>query len=284
MKKFTFSILLLFSLLFCFAVNVQAASDSVEDYAGLFKPEEISQFKELIAPIEKKSKARVFILTTYQNNQTAQKFADLFMLGKIGKDANGVTFLIDMDNREFYISTSGNMIDYMDDSRIDQALDIIEPNIKNGDYFQAGTVFLKSVQKNFDAGVPGGHYRVDTETGKIIRYKVLTGREIDIALFMAGIITIIVVIGTVSSYNLKSVIHKYPFREKSSLNLITKTDHLSNSFVTTRRITKSSSNSSHQSSSNSSSKNRSKSSVKRKGGGSTHKTNGGTFGGGGRKF
>lgn len=266
MKKFTLSVILLIGLFFCFATTVQAADDSVEDRAGLFTPEEISQFKELITPIEEKSKARVFILTTNQNNMSTEKFADFFMLEKIGKDANGVTFLIDMDNRGFHISTSGNMIDYIDDKRLNQALDEIEPSMINRNYFQAGKIFIKNVDQNFELGVPGGHYRIDTETGKIIRYKVLTGTEIGIAFVLSIVLSAVFVIINISKYRLKFGTYKYPFREKSALNLTTRNDHLINSFVTTRRIPRNNSNSGGG------------------GGSSTHSTGGGTFGGGGRSF
>ena len=267
MKKFVLSTLLFIGLFLCFATNAQAASDSIEDRAGLFTVEEISQFKELITPIEEKSKARIFILTTNQNDMSTEKFADFFMLEKIGKDANGVTFLIDMDNRGFHISTSGNMIDYIDDKRTKQALDEIEPSMINGDYFQAGKVFLKNVDRDFEAGVPGGHYRIDTETGKVTRYKVLTGTEIAIAFALAIVLSVVFVVINISKYRLKFGTYKYPFREKSTLSLTTRNDRLIHSFVTTRRIPKSNSNGGGGS-----------------GGSSTHSTGGGTFGGGGRSF
>ncbi|MGC3033535.1 TPM domain-containing protein, partial [Enterococcus faecalis] len=69
-------------------------------------------------------KASVFIVTT--NNKTygdEQEFADHYLLIKVGKDQNAILFLIVMDLRKVYISTSGNMIVYMTDARIDDTLD-----------------------------------------------------------------------------------------------------------------------------------------------------------------
>ncbi|WP_207694264.1 hypothetical protein DOK67_0002399 [Enterococcus sp. DIV0212c] len=266
MRKIGFSLFAFIFLLFGFSLNVQAAEDSVDDQAALFTSEEISQLKDAITPIEAKAKARVFIVTNNDNNMDSTRFADYYMLDRIGKNNNGITFYLDMNQRKFIISTSGNMIDYLTDKRIDQTLDAIEPNMVAGNYFLAAQSFLEKTSYYFDQGVPGGHYRVDTETGKITRYKSLTTTEIIIAFVAASILSGIFFAVSISKYQLKFGTYKYPFREKSSLNLTRRNDILVNSFVTTRRIPKN--NSSGGSG----------------GGSSTHSTGGGSFGGGGRSF
>ncbi|OJG26748.1 hypothetical protein RU98_GL003135 [Enterococcus caccae] len=189
------------------------------------------------------------------------------MLDRIGKNQNGITFYIDMNQRKFIISTSGNMIDYFTDKRIDQTLDdAIAPSMKNGQYFQAAQRFLENTNTYFEQGIPGGHYRVDTETGKITRYKVLTTTEIILAFVAAIVLSGIFFALSISKYQLKFGTYKYPFREKSLLNLTRRNDTLINSFVTSRRIPRNNSNGGSG------------------GGSSTHSTGGGTFGGGGRSF
>ncbi|OJG75861.1 hypothetical protein RV12_GL000200 [Enterococcus quebecensis] len=189
------------------------------------------------------------------------------MLDRIGKDQNGITFYIDMNQRKFIISTSGNMIDYMDNKRINRTLDDIEVSMKNGNYFQASQSFLENISHYIDQGVPGGHYRIDTETGKITRFKSLTTTEIIIAFVAAIILSAVFFIVNISKYQLKFGTYHYPFREKSNLNLTRRNDTLINSFVTTRRIPRNNSRSGGSG-----------------GGSSTHSTGGGTFGGGGRSF
>ena len=78
-----------------------------------------------------------------------------------------------MDLRKIYISTSGNMIDYMTDARIDDTLDKIWDNMSQGNYFAAAQTFVQETQAFVNKG-SWGHYRVDSETGKITRYKVIT--------------------------------------------------------------------------------------------------------------
>ncbi|MBO0473186.1 hypothetical protein IGL98_001521 [Enterococcus sp. DIV0840] len=268
MRKISITLFTAMFLLFGFSVSAQAADDSINDQASLFTTEEITQLNEAIIPIEAKAKARVFIVTNNDNDMDSTRFADYYMLDRIGKNQNGITFYIDMNQRKFIISTSGNMIDYMTDKRIDQTLDDIEPSMKNGNYFQAAQSFLKNTSYYFDQGVPGGHYRVDTATGKVTRYKALTTTEIIIALVAAVVLSGIFFVISISKYQLKFGTYKYPFREKSTLNLTRRNDILINSFVTTRRIPRNNSNGGGSGG----------------GGSSTHSTGGGTFGGGGRSF
>lgn len=267
MRKYCFSLLAAIFLLFSFAMNAQAADDSIDDQASLLTAEEVLQLNEAIRPIEAKTKARIFIVTNTDNDLDSTRFADYYMLDRIGKNQNGVTFYIDMNQRKFIISTSGNMIDYLDDKRIENTLDDIEPSMKSGNYFQAAQSFLENTSHYFDEGVPGGHYRVDTETGKITRYKALTTTEIIIAFVVAIVLSGIFFAVSISKYQLKFGTYKYPFREKSSLDLTRRNDTLINSFVTTRRIPRNNSNGGSGG-----------------GGSSTHSTGGGTFGGGGRSF
>lgn len=270
MKKIIIQLMVSLFLLVGLPFLVQAGDDSIDDQTGLFSPEEINRLKEEITPIEKEAKARIFIFTDALNEINSQENADNFMLHKIGRSQNGVTFYIDMKQRNFVISTSGNMIDYLNDERIEAMLDVIEKSMIEGNYMQAAETFLQNVNSYFKEGVPGGHYRIDTETGKITRYKTLTGAKIVTALITAIVLSIIYFVVNIFKYNLKFGKYKYPFKEKSTLQLTIKNDHLINSFITTRQISKNKSGWGGHSG--------------KGGGSSTHSTGGGTFGGGGRKF
>lgn len=268
MKKLSLSLFMVLFFFFSFPFISQAQSDSIDDQAGLFSTEEITQLQQKITSLEEKTKASIFILTDNSNDIDSQRAADYYMLDKIGKNENGITFYIDMSQRTFVISTSGNMIDYFTDSRVNTALDDIEPSMRARNYLAATETFLTSVEQNFEKGVPGGHYRIDSETGKITRYRVLTKTEIIIALIVAIVISGIFFAISVSKYQLKFGSYKYPFREKSSLSLSKKEDRLINSFVTTRRIPRNNSGGGGSGG----------------GGSTTHNTGGGTFGGGSRGF
>lgn len=224
---------------FFWSNDVKATTVTVNDEAGLFTQEQIQTLETQAQSINKKIKWQLFIVTTNTNSEEPRTFADDYLRNAIGNDQNGSVLLIDMGQREIYISTSGNMIDYLDDHRIDATLDDVYNQMTNTDYFAAAQAYLSKTSEYVDAGVPGGHYRVDEKTGKITRYKVLTTMEGVIAIVLALVLSLVFYFVTVSRYQLKSGTYKYPFREKSNIKLIDKTDRLTNSFVTTRRIPKS---------------------------------------------
>lgn len=61
-----------------------------------------------------------------------------------------------MDLRKVYISTSGNMIDYMTDARINDTLDKVMDGMSQGNYFAAAQTFVQETQAFVNKGVPGG--------------------------------------------------------------------------------------------------------------------------------
>lgn len=267
LKKGLLSLLFLLSLFFS-TLTVFAEGTTVTDEARLFTSEEISELTTLATEINQTIKGEIFIVTKTNNNQSPETFSDNFLRDRIGNDNNGSVLLLDMSQREIYISTSGNMIDYLTDSRIERILDAVYTGMSEQNYYQAAHDYLTMTKDFIQSGVPRGHYRVDRETGKITYYKVLTLGEIlfslGIALVASGIFLAIVK----SRYQMKSGTYKYPFLEQSTFNLSNKENHLTNSFVTTRRIPKPPSNSGGGSG----------------GGSTTHSSGGGSFGGGGRSF
>ncbi|MHC5269769.1 TPM domain-containing protein [Enterococcus sp. LJL98] len=270
-KKFFFSLFLFLSFFLSHLTNVPVWADSptVTDEAGLFTAEERDELTRLAQEINQAIKGEIFITTQIANETDPETFSDNFLRDRIGNDQNGSVLLLDMTQREIYISTSGNMIDYLDDARIETLLDAVYDGMASGDYLQAAQSYLSLTKEYVAKGVPRGHYRVDRETGKITYYKVLTLGEMLFALAIALVISAGFFIVIKSRYQLKRGTYTYPFLEQSSFQLKKKEDHLTNSFVTTRRIPKPSSNSGGGSGG---------------GGSTTHSSGGGSFGGGGRSF
>ena len=247
-----------------------AAENTVTDNAGLFTPSEIQSLSEQADKLNEKIKGEVFIATTNNEIDDIEYTTDRFLADRIGNDQNGSALMIDMGNRNFHVSTSGNMIDYITNSRREDMLDNIYDQMAAGNYYQAARVYLENAASYVEAGVPGGHYQVDRETGKITYYKVLTPLEIGLSLLVAAVISIAFFIIVKSKYQLKMGGYKYPYQEKSSIKLTQKEDRLVNSFVTTRRIPRPPKNNGGGGGFG--------------GGSTTHSSGGGTFGGGGRSF
>ena len=261
------ALFLLLGFLF-FSLPVYAASPTVNDEAGLFTPEAIEAMNASAQVLNEKIKGEIFVVTTTTNTQSPETFSDNYLRERVGNDNNGAILLLDMSQREIYISTSGNMIDYLNDSRIESLLDTVYESMSAQDYNNAALNFFKQASEYVDKGVPHGDYRIDRDTGKITYYKVLTGFEIMIALSIAAAVALGFFFTIKARYQLKSGTYKYPFQEKSTFKLTGKEDRLVNSFVTTRHIPKPSNNSGGGGG----------------GGSTTHSSGGGTFGGGGRSF
>ncbi|MGM0213647.1 TPM domain-containing protein [Enterococcus sp. AZ109] len=255
-------------LLFLLPINALAASDSVVDEAGLFTSDQQAELASLADTLNEKIKGETFVLTTNSNTEDPQLFANQQLKARVGEDGNGALLLLDMGQRELYLTYSGNMIDFITDRRRDNILDSVEAAMQEGDYYQAASGYFTQAAEFVDAGVPGGHFRMDGETGEVTVYRAITGLEAAIALGIAGIVGIAFFVVTRMRYQLKLGTYRYPYREQSHLELDERQDQLVNSFVTTRRIPKPSNNGGGMGG----------------GGSTTNSSGGGTFGGGGRSF
>ncbi|MEG0078069.1 TPM domain-containing protein [Enterococcus sp.] len=264
MKKICSSLTLLATFLFLLlALPVYGATGYINDEAQLFSPEQTNQLNQEAEKLGQKIKGGIYIVTT----DKPRSFANEYLRDKVGNNQNGAVFLIDLNQREMYVATSGNMIDYLTDSRREEFFDTVSSDMSNGNYYAASTTFLSKMTDYVNAGIPGGHYRIDEETGKITYYKTITLLEGVIAFALALVASVAFFVIVKSRYQLKLGTYKYPFKQNTQLELTENENRLINSFVTTRRIP------------------RNNSSGGGGGGGSTtNSSGGGTFGGGGRGF
>ncbi|WP_071131833.1 TPM domain-containing protein [Enterococcus timonensis] len=271
MKKFAIFLGTLF-LFLSLSLGVNAADSVVIDDADLLSASEMSELTNQMNALAEKTKAPMMIITSYDLDQDDPRFGVDRRLGDyVGDNQNGILFYLDMTGRTVYLSTSGNMIHYLTDSRIDQALDAIyEGGLTDGNYFSAAQIFIQETEKYFDAGVPGGHYTVDEATGKVTKYKTITLLEGIIAFVLAAGLALAFYFITRNRYRLTKVDYAYSFSEHGTLDLTEKEDPLVNSFITTRRIPKV--------------QNNNKGGGGGGGGSTTHSSGGGSFGGGSRGF
>ena len=144
------------------------ASEKVYDFADLFSlDEELSLYNSINSFIEKTGYDMAIVTVNYNNKESAMEYADDFYdYNDFSK--NGILFLIDMDTREYYISTSGEVIFYFDDYRIESVLDVLEYDIGSGNYIGAANSFVDEVIYYNDLGIVTSKYAID-KNGKIVR-------------------------------------------------------------------------------------------------------------------
>jgi len=252
--------------------NVSDIAESfVYDYAGLLLTDEITDLEMQIADMKEKTGWDIFAVTTdYAEGKSATAYADDFYDERTAEDSDGILVLIDMDNREIYISTCGKAIRYLTDARIERILDDGFYYVSNGDYASCLSAMLSTAEYYYDAGIQENQYNYDVETGAVSEYRVLTWMEVVPVFLLAALVGLAIFLGVKRSYSMKGGRYDYPYMKYGKLDLTAHQDQFLRAHTTHQRIqTSSSSGGGHSSSGRS----------------STHRSSSGrSHGGGGRKF
>lgn len=242
---------------------------TVADDASLLSEEEAKRLKSAAEELAGESGWNVIAATC---DDAAGKSArtlceDYFNTYTAGDD--GVSCLIDMDNREIYLSTAGEAICYLTDSRIDDILDDAYEAVSEGDYSECLYRMLTGVKAAYQRGMPDNLKIYDADTGEVTVRRRLTIWEFAAALCAALAAGIVVFASIVGKYRLKWGTYEYDFHESGEICLTKEEDRFVNQVVTHRHIPKNTGTAGS-------------------GGGSrstVHRGSGGrSFGGGGRRF
>lgn len=270
-----------FSACLFFAMDVWAETDYVYDYANLLTTEEEDALQKSAEFCENKWNMNFLVVTTDDaEGKSSREYADDFYDERFpeSSEEDGVLYLIDMENREIYLSTCGEAIRYLTDSRIDSILDEAYEYATAGEYYGTFATFFLRTDEYLAQGIPSDQYHYDIETGETDYYNdsydktaQLTTLEFAIALAVAAVAAVGTCGFIKGKYQLKFEDFHYDAYTDSEIRLYLKEDRLVNSFVTHRRIPRNNT-------------------VSRSGGGggsrsSVHRSSGGrSHGGGGRKF
>lgn len=242
---------------------------TVIDDASLLFEEEIDGLKTRAEALAEHTGWHIVIATCEDaDGKTAQTVCEEYY-NTYAEGEDGISCLIDMDNREIYIATSGEAISYLTDGRIEDLLDDAYEEISQEHYMECFDRMLEGAESAYNKGIPDNSVIYNEDTGEKIVNRQLTGGEFLIALLVAAAVFLAVFFGIIGKYRLKWGTYKYDFHQSGSMELTKERDHFINQVVTHRHIPKnddsSSSGSSHTS--------------------TTHTGAGGNnFGGGGRKF
>lgn len=258
-------------------MHVSAEEIYVYDHADLLTVQEEEKLQNYADVMKDAWEMNFLIITTDDaEGKTSMEYADDFYDACFPEESeeDGMAYLIDMDNREIYLSTSGIAIRYLTDDRIEHVLDLAFEYVAEGDYYGTFEVFFNESENYLYEGIPEEQYNYDTETGEIDYYEEpmkLTFGEVLFAFAVALIPALVTVLIIKAKYQLKFEDFHYDANTASKVNLSVKQDRLVNSFVTHRRIPKNTESSGGSSGGGSRS--------------STHSSSSGrSHGGGGRKF
>lgn len=269
--------LLCLYMVWMMTMNVSAEEYHIYDHADLLTVQEEEYLENLVTEREEQWDMNFLVVTIDDaQGKSAMEYADDFYDIQFPEESeeDGILYLIDMDNREIYLSTSGTAIRYLTDSRIESILDEAYEYVVEGDYYGTFVTFIEETEGYLTKGIPSDQYNYDVETGEIDYYREPIGITFGefIFAFVAALIPAGITIGIIKAkYQLKFEDFHYDAYTDSDVQLSVKSDRLVNTFVTHRRIPK---NDGHSGGSGGGG---SQSSVHRSSSGRSH-------GGGGRKF
>lgn len=228
----------------CQAAMAETIHTCVFDEAGLFSQDDIARMDEEIKGLKAETDMDYVVLTIDDaEGKTSQEYADdYYEATGFGTHGNysGMLYLIDMENREIWISTEGDMMRYLTDERIDVILDHAFDKVADGDYAGSALSVLQDAGSYIASGIPDNQYHYSSETGEVDPY---FQRGFPILALVFGLIAgLVAALGTFfgikGKYQLTFETYHYPLSEKSDLKLTVSEDRLVNQFITHRKLPK----------------------------------------------
>lgn len=256
-----------------------AAQQRVFDEGDLFDGEEEEMLEEKLGAFLSKWQMDLGVLTTDDaGKKTTERLADDFYDGQgmgTGNSHSGALFVIDMDNREIYISTLGEMGNYLTDKRIEDILDDAYGYVSDGRYAECAAEAVDGISRYMEAGIPAGqHDYVRRDYGPSLRWY-----EILAAFIIAAATALLPCVGVMNQYKMKkeqkqALNYHFSYRGNSQFQFQSANDLFINKTVTQRRIPRNTGGSGPRGGSGSSA---GRTTIHRSSSGRMH-------GGGGRKF
>jgi len=168
--------------------------EKVYDFADLLTDSEEDELYREASNYIDKTEYDLAIVTISENNKKdaltyADDFFDYNFFGK-NKSRDGLVLLLDMDNREIAISTSGFAIKMYDDYRIDEVIDSGYNDVLEINYYQAFSKMISSLSSYYQEGFPESNENmIIDEYGNVT---VINYMPYGLVLFISLIISLIV--------------------------------------------------------------------------------------------
>lgn len=115
-------------------------NDWVNDYAGVFNEQQVQQLSKKLNVFQYNNSTQLFVVSVPQNNgypasMLAQMIGEKWGVGQEGKD-NGLIVLMDMEEREVFISTGYGLEEYIPDAIAKRIVENeVLPAFRQGDFY-----------------------------------------------------------------------------------------------------------------------------------------------------
>lgn len=171
MKKRVISVIFAIFLVSLSVLPVFAESEGASTYgrlvdnASLLSDDEYTQLKESIDSVSEKHTFDVVIVTEDSiGDSTPTEYADDFFDYKgygEGENYDGILFLLDMENRNWAISTTGSGISCFTDAGQSAIMDEVKPYLSDDDYYEAFDTFVTKCDEYLTQAENGKPYDVN---------------------------------------------------------------------------------------------------------------------------
>ena len=252
MKRRMSSLILTLICFFTLCSSLMATVPRVNDLADLLNLEQMESLEEKLDTLSQTYQMEIAIVTTNDTEgKTSLDYADDFYDTNgygYGDNYDGALFLIDMDNRQLWISTSGLAARYLTDSRIERLNDTIAPYLTKANYYEGCNVFINGIENYFKSEIPSNSHLTFEDGKKPFtnsygnpltpkNYLLYAGIALLVALVMASIVRAII------SYRYKHPRHTVPatLPDRLSVNYTEKHDQFISTHTTRTKIETSSS-------------------------------------------
>ncbi len=128
------------------------ANEKIYDFAELLTEEEEKQLYDKVKEFIANTNLDLAIVTINTNvKDSTQEYADDFY-DYNDFSIDGLAFVIDMQNRIFYISTAGKAMLYYNDYRIEYILSALDQEMYNHEYFNACNTLISQLTEYYNHG------------------------------------------------------------------------------------------------------------------------------------
>lgn len=165
-KKFcTIFFALLLSLLMAFPAFAESDMQRLVDEAGLLTDSEGKELLGQLDEISERQQVDVVVVTVDSlDGMSAMEYADNFYEANdygFGEERDGILFLISMEERDWWMSTSGFGITAFTDAGLEYISEMIISDLSEGDYAWAFTTFADLCDDYITQAKTGEPYDVD---------------------------------------------------------------------------------------------------------------------------
>lgn len=166
------------------------SSEKIYDFADIFtEKEEQELYNETKSFIDNTTLDLAIVTIDYNPKESTKEYADDFY-DYNDFNLNGLVYVIDMYNREFYISTSGIALLYYDNIRIENTLTSMDNSMYNARYKESATIMINHLSSYYEQGYSSNSNKYTIDNGVVV-YKTPYLILIIISLVVATITTLI---------------------------------------------------------------------------------------------